>query len=153
MAVIKPNLEKQYLNKSHNMLIIYEKKERNIFWHTSPRSRLHLPLQLPLFLIWHTTLSSPLKKSRAHMCQTQRRQALQNVGVYLTDLHYNLFNKIRTIWVGSWTEDGLDHVLLIAMFCFRKSKQYGNIPLTCSLGVYGTRPASYFRQSRVCSLV
>ena len=67
---------------------------------------------------------SPQKKAFAHMCQTQRRQALQNVCVYLTDLHYNLFYKMRTVWVGSGTEDGLDHVLLIAMFCFHKSKQY-----------------------------
>lgn len=42
-------------------------------------------------------------------------------------LHYNLF-KIWTIWVGSWTEDGLDHILLIAVFSFHKGKQYGHIP-------------------------
>lgn len=99
-----------------------------IFWNDSPRPLLHLLISLLLLLICYTTYPPPEETMRSHNPNTEEVGIAECLCLPL-QIYIVILYKIWTIWVGLWTEDGLVHVLLIAMFWFHKIKQYEHIPL------------------------
>lgn len=68
MAVIKPNLEKQYLNKSRNMLIIYEKKRKKYILAHFTSVSITSPSPTPSFPhLTHDTLLPTEEITSAHV--------------------------------------------------------------------------------------